>query len=827
MNPNFQSFGTNPQSQTQVYPGGTVRIVQNANPLAQDTKWITTATIAQQQSQEQHPHQHPQIIQSNKVQSQTIYYSQGQNQSQGLVVKPTSINGNAITTPPMSYNSTIYSAQGQVQGQGQAISLYSTSPMNIQMANTPPNNAVNTISGNNSGHGTSTIVMAQQTGTNVINEITSSYAVAQPIQAQESKSYSNPIFVLPSPSTPTPQINFTTSTTTHSNPTIVQVQQTPPQTTLQQSTNTSQYIIAQKSNGQIGMTSTQQVILQAPPTPYGTSPTSAQVQVITQNNGGNNSFSNNTIVSPTQIQYQYSVTPPLSTEKEAQIKQDGKVSPEMTLLNVDKVETSTLSSAQDSSDTQTFSSSLISNPGRLFNKISISSPTSSTMYSVDSSSVSLDLSGQTQEKDEAIVTKENLSPAGEDKGKLERKSSISQSNGKSKMEIVAGVSLKEEHHNSMDINSTTNTTTTTILDQQTTKDTGNTMNIDNTDSKTNNINGLTVMTTTATPLDPSTMMSQTITNSQGVIQTPTTNATNQNINMIQGIQGVGVNLGVGITTPMNKVNGINIINGMNGMNNVNYISNVNTMSGISTNPTNVNVNGVNSIHGVQVATAIPQTINTMNTMNTMNNMNIINNNNGNIISISPTQSTVPINTNNSINLYYNQGQNIMNTTQNATVNYANSGIMKTSTNKGTNGYNARTKNSHIVDPDVPIEVLIKRRKNTEAARRSRLRKAERIQVLTEIVHNLEEKNKEYTLKIAELQGEQANWIKKENEYTSKIKQLQDKLNDSNPNSANDENDKNSFNISTPTTTNTDTETTVTESVSTPSVANKDSSSENK
>jgi hypothetical protein len=815
-NKSFQNFGTASAPQTQVYPDGTVRIIQNNNPMAQDTKWITATAINQQQPQEQHPRPHPQIIQSNKVQSQAIYYSQGQNQGQGqpLIVKQSSIGGNVMTTPTMSYNSTIYTAQGQGQGQTQTIPLYSTSSMNIQVANTPAS-TLNSVSRKGNNNGASTVMMTQSNGTNVMNDISSSYNVAQPIQAQESKSYSNPIFVIPSPSTPTPQISYTTSSTTHSNPTIVQIQQTPPQTTLQQSTNTSQYIIAQKASGQIGMPSTQQVILQAPPTPYGTSPTSAQVQVLTQNG-------NNTIISPTQIQYQYSVTPPLNNEKEVPIKQENKVSPEMTIMNTTEVETS-MANTQENSDTQAFSSSLISNPGRLFNKISISSPTSNSMYSVDSSSLSQNQNqnqNQNQEKNDTIMTKENLSPAGGDKVKLENKSIISQndnSNTNTNMDISTGITVKEEQYNSMDISS---------VDPNSSKDSGNSMNIDTMNSKTNNntnnnnnnnLNGIAVMTSTSTPLNPATMITQNISNSQSMIQTSSAAGTTQNINMIQGIQGVNTNIGNGV----NKVNGINVINGMNGINNVSYI---NTVNGINANQQNVNLNGMNTIQSVQVATAIPQTI------NTMNNMNIMNNNNGNIINITPNQSTaVPINANNSINLYYNQGQNIMNVNPNTTtISYANPNIMKNNINKGSNVYNTRIKNSHIVDPDVPLEVLIKRRKNTEAARRSRLRKAERIQVLTEIVHNLEEKNKEYTLKIAELQGEQANWLKKEEEYTTTIKQLQERLNGNTSSSKTDENDINistqTTTTATTTTTTTDVETTKAESTS--NLSTKDSTLEN-
>jgi len=520
--------------------------------------------------------------------------------------------------------------------------------------------------------------MTQQNG--VINEIATSYTVAQPIQT-EAKSYNNQIFVLPSPSTPTPQMSYTTSTNSQS--TIVQVQQqTPPQNTAQPS---SQYVMAQKQGQAVGISS-QQVILQGPPTPYGNSPTTSQVQVITQ--GGN------AMVSPTQIQYQYSVTPPLTNDKDIQMKQEGKVSPEMSIGGSEKL------NIQDSND-----------------------------------------------------TKENVSPVHSEKEKMEGQAAAAQDNGK------AQILVKEKPIH---------------IDMPEAKEH---MNIDGSESK-----NVTVMTT----LDPSAVMTQTITNPQnmniattnGMVQATPVNP--QNMSMMNTMQTVSV---------INPVNKINVINGMNG--NVNYLPANMNIDG--TTPTNVNINGMNTIQGVQVATAaIPQTI---------NNMNMINNNGNNIIGIPQAQQAIPVNANNSINLYYNQGQNVMNGTPNAMINYANANMMKGNVaNKNSNGYNARTKNSHIVDPDVPIEVLIKRRKNTEAARRSRLRKAERIQVLTEIVHNLEEKNREYTIKIAELQGEQANWAKKEAEYVAKVKQLQERLKILDPEAVNDENDKNSFNIATPTTT---------------------------
>ncbi|ORX50337.1 hypothetical protein BCR36DRAFT_583463, partial [Piromyces finnis] len=658
-NQGFQGFGTTPPSQTQVYPDGTVRIVQNTNQM------IAAPTIAQS-SQEQHPHQHPQIIQnsmvSNKVQSQAVYYSRGQGQQ--TVIMKSNLGNTAITTPPMSFNSTIYSSQGQNQGQ-QGISIYSASPMNIQIASTPPNGPVNSLRND----GANAVMMAQQNG--VINEMTS-YTVAQPIQTQEAKSYNNPIFVLPSPSTPTPQMSYTTSTNSQS--TIVQVQQTPPQ-------NTAQYMISQKQGQAMN---TQQMIFQGPPTPYGTSPTTTQVQVLAQSGNTaevmSGSYGNTSIISPTQIQYQYSVTPPLTNDKDIQMKQEGKVSPEMSIGGSDKL------GSQDSS-------------------------------------VPVDLNGQGQEKGNSTMTKESLSTAGPEKDKLERQEAISQDNEKSQS------TAKEEP---------------ILMDTADTKD--NNMNIDSTESKikveSNEMNNITVMTTMnntsiVTTLDPSAMMTQTLANPQDMTATPNNlmqathvDGNTQNMNMISGVNpmpNVGVNVGI---EPVNK---INIINGIN--NNVNYIpANMNIQG--ATTPANVNISGINTIQGVQVATAIPQTI------NTIHNMNIMNGNGNNIISISPTQQTIPLNTNSSINLYYNQGQNVMNGTSNTIVNYANANtnIMKPNATKNSNGYNARTKNSHIVDPDVPIEVLIKRRKNTEAARRSRLRKAERIQVLTEIVHNLEEKN---------------------------------------------------------------------------------------
>ena len=768
-NKGFQGFGTNPPSQTQLYPDGTIRIIQNtvANPMTQDTKWIATTAMIQQpqqpqQPQEQHPHQHPQIVQSNEISSQTIYYSQGQGQGQGqpIIVKQSSLSGNTVntTTPTIPYNSSVYTAQaqaqvqaqvqaqaqtqaqaqaqaqtqlqlqGQVQGQTQVIPLYSTSQMNIQMANTPPNAPINTLS-----------------GSNIINDISTTYTVAQ-----ETKNYTNPIFVLPSPSTPTPQINYTTSntatvtptspttTTTNNNnninssPTLIQIQQqTPPQTTLQQSTNGSNYITVQKANG---LTSTQQVILQAPPTPYSNSPTTAQVQVLTQNG-------NNSVLSPTQIQYQYSVTPPLSSEKEIKIKQENKISPEMTILGVDKIENGHIIKQENINNSNSNSNNNTSS-----GDIGSSPTTSKTIYSVETSN-SL---SQTQEKENTntTLTKENLSPAGEDKGKLEHQSSISQTHGNiisssiitsstsipssstilttsntsNKMEIITGSTVKEEQLNLNSMN-----TSSSLNPNSGIKETGNIMNIDSIDTKINNINGLAVIATT----NATAMMTQ------GMIQntTPTANTT-QNINMIQGVQGgVGVNLRMNITSP---VNGINVLNGMN---NVNYISNVNvnpintvsTMNGTTSvnnvvpmnsmntvntmnglNGTggnvNVNVNGISSVNGVQIATAIPQPV------QSMNNINMISNNGGNIISISPTSSTLPINANQSINLYYNQGQNIMNTTPSnvatTTLNYSNSNRMKVNVNKGSNGY-PRTKNSHIVDPDVPLEVLIKRRKNSK------------------------------------------------------------------------------------------------------------------
>ncbi|KNE56552.1 hypothetical protein AMAG_02352 [Allomyces macrogynus ATCC 38327] len=75
-----------------------------------------------------------------------------------------------------------------------------------------------------------------------------------------------------------------------------------------------------------------------------------------------------------------------------------------------------------------------------------------------------------------------------------------------------------------------------------------------------------------------------------------------------------------------------------------------------------------------------------------------------------------------------------------------------------------------VDP-----VAVKRAKNTDAARRSRLKKVKRMEALETRVTELEEENKALTLKLAVGENERANWAAKEAELKARITYLEDKL----------------------------------------------------
>jgi predicted RNase H-like nuclease (RuvC/YqgF family) len=78
-------------------------------------------------------------------------------------------------------------------------------------------------------------------------------------------------------------------------------------------------------------------------------------------------------------------------------------------------------------------------------------------------------------------------------------------------------------------------------------------------------------------------------------------------------------------------------------------------------------------------------------------------------------------------------------------------------------------------PATPDETAMKRQKNTDAARRSRLRKVQKMSTLEDRVSELEKSNANLTTRVAVLDSEKNNLEKKEVSYEKRIQQLEEQL----------------------------------------------------
>ena len=82
-----------------------------------------------------------------------------------------------------------------------------------------------------------------------------------------------------------------------------------------------------------------------------------------------------------------------------------------------------------------------------------------------------------------------------------------------------------------------------------------------------------------------------------------------------------------------------------------------------------------------------------------------------------------------------------------------------------------------IDEEMDLTSL-KRKRNTEAARRSRERKLLRLQTLEDQVRQLEMENTNLTMRLAVLQNEKTLWQTREQEFNNRIKILESQLSES-------------------------------------------------
>jgi len=72
----------------------------------------------------------------------------------------------------------------------------------------------------------------------------------------------------------------------------------------------------------------------------------------------------------------------------------------------------------------------------------------------------------------------------------------------------------------------------------------------------------------------------------------------------------------------------------------------------------------------------------------------------------------------------------------------------------------------------PLKIILKRQKNTEAARRSRSKKAELLGTLEVQVKELESNKSNLTVRLAVLENEKRGWLSREAELAERVRQLE-------------------------------------------------------
>lgn len=82
-----------------------------------------------------------------------------------------------------------------------------------------------------------------------------------------------------------------------------------------------------------------------------------------------------------------------------------------------------------------------------------------------------------------------------------------------------------------------------------------------------------------------------------------------------------------------------------------------------------------------------------------------------------------------------------------------------------------------INTDVPTELALKRQRNTDAARRSRLRKVQKMETLSSRVSELESIHQQLLIRLATLETDKSILLKNEATYQSRIEQLESELTD--------------------------------------------------
>jgi len=265
---------------------------------------------------------------------------------------------------------------------------------------------------------------------------------------------------------------------------------------------------------------------------------------------------------------------------------------------------------------------------------------------------------------------------------------------------------------------------------------------------------------------------------------------NNNHNYNQNINNFSTENNSNANSNISNSNGSYIANNKNSYSSNQYVSSTTTSSTNSYYSTGTNNNNNNQFSLNQQSTPLPvpqQNIGVMDN-NTMMNQSTQANTQSNHSYIFQQQNMSQQNNQNMIVVNSNDHTQTQNRPmalfQNSPstfnqVYYAN--------NQGPNGIPSQMQNPNLIfnsinenflyeqQKKISMELAIKRKKNTEAARRSRMRKMQRMEKLEKYVKQLENDNSTLNMKISLLEASRPEWIEKESKLRDRIRELEKEL----------------------------------------------------
>lgn len=117
---------------------------------------------------------------------------------------------------------------------------------------------------------------------------------------------------------------------------------------------------------------------------------------------------------------------------------------------------------------------------------------------------------------------------------------------------------------------------------------------------------------------------------------------------------------------------------------------------------------------------------------------------------------------------------VLNNKDSASLSSSSTNVTTTVNN---NGKDMNSSSPSISDNNIPAELALKRQRNTDAARRSRLRKVQKMESLSSRVNELESIHQQLLIRLAALETDKSILLKNEANYQSRIEQLESELTD--------------------------------------------------